>query len=785
MRRIPFRAVTLVCAVILGHAVVHCGADDAVTAPSGVPEAGVDAGGPVSVCLGPALKSAPWAGTDECPAPVPAAKDGFDDALAVQGLTRCDLKFGATANLSGFPPASTDSYRLPDYDALHLGPLRLPSWARESTTWLSEALDGPTPATQSIAVASLRRGHAIAGCLPLEPYAEALAPSATTPLATALGVLVVAHGRDFDADATTEATSQVPIDLQRALVPVIAALDHAATAVVTARGTTDSKKLTWLSNAGDIMHASAALDADKDASLKRVDVDAMADAAALLSLAIERAKLSSFASAQFPAVVLGTPIGKIVLRATADDTYDAASMGDGVALLVDLGGNDVYEIAAGAANLGRPVSVVVDAGGNDRYGYKVVANKLDTPGRLPSDAAGRNSAGRSASRVGRQGSGVLGIGMLFDLGDGADKYKSLALSQGAAVLGVGVLYDEGGDDDYRAEVASQGAATWGLGLSIDRRGNDTYRSYSFSQGFGYVRGVAIAADGAGDDLWFVNPGDPNVKADPELPNVGGDPIYPSAQLPCEDPARTDCGNNSMSQGVGEGRRADSFPDETYMGGGHGFLLDVAGNDRYIASVFAQGAGYYRGIGALVDRAGDDVYEGLWYVQGSSAHLALGVLVDESGNDHYNPTFPVRATSIGVANDFSAAIAIDLAGDDVYVAPGLSLGSGYAQAISVLLNVGGSDSYKPAGYPTLGGATISGQFTPSSPRAKVPTIGVFAELGGVDVYTLPSQSGFVLAAGNDTTWKYSEVMSQQGADGGVPPSEKGGGLDKNEAMGALP
>ncbi len=784
MRRIQFRALSLACAFVLGHAVVNCSADpDAATADgTRMGEAGVDAAAAASVCLAPALQAAAWAGTAECPAPIPAARDGFDDALAVQGLTRCDLKFAtATANLSGFPPASTDPHRLPDFDALHLGPLRLPSWVGESSHWLSEALEGPTPVTSSIAVASLRRGHAVEGCLALDAYSQALAPGAPSPLATALGVIVSAHGGEADADANAEATSQVPIDLQRALVPVIAALDHAATAVVAARG---KKGLQWLSNASEIMLAGAAVDDAKVASLAAVDVDAMADAAALLSLAIEQAKLSSFASASFPPVVVGTPIGKIVVRATADDTYDAASMGDSVALLVDLGGNDAYEIAAGAANLSRPVSVVVDGGGNDRYGYKVVASALDTAGRLPSDAAGRKG-GRTASRVGRQGSGVLGIGMLFDLGDGADKYKSLALSQGAAVLGVGVLYDEGGDDDYRAEVASQGAATWGLGLFIDRRGNDAYRSYTYSQGFGYVQGVAIAADGAGDDFWFVNPGDPNVKADPELPNVGGDPLYQSAQLPCTDPAKTDCGNNSMSQGVGQGRRADSYPDETYMGGGHGLLLDVSGNDRYIASVFAQGAGYYRGIGALVDRAGDDVFEGLWYVQGSSAHLAIGILVDESGNDRYNPTLPIRATSIGVANDFSSALSIDLAGDDVYVAPGLSLGSGYAQAISVLLNVGGNDSYTPAGYPTLGGATISGQFSVAAPRAKVPTIGVFADLGGVDVYAVPKQSDFSLAAGNDATWTYSEIMAQQGSDAGVPPSEKGAGLDQNAATGALP
>src|SRR5207248_634461 len=114
---------------------------------------------------------------------------------------------------------------------------------------------------------------------------------------------------------------------------------------------------------------------------------------------------------------------------------------------------------------------------------------------------------------------------------------------------------------------------------IDRGGKDAYRAYSLSQGFGYSRGMGALVDGAGDDLYWVDPGDPNVKADPERPGVGGDPLYASAQLPNN-------GNNSMSQGCGFGRRADGLPDGIFLGGGHGMLYDRRGNDRYFASVFA-------------------------------------------------------------------------------------------------------------------------------------------------------------------------------------------------------
>jgi len=436
--------------------------------------------------------------------------------------------------------------------------------------------------------------------------------------------------------------------------------------------------------------------------------------------------------------------------------------------------------SAGGGSIDLPVTVFIDVGGSDQYRYYEYPGSKDLPGRMPSDADGRNSGFSqvSLSKAARQGSGLLGAGMLFDLGPEGDTYRSLIRSQGVGVLGVGVLFDAGGDDDYRCEGTCQGAAGFGIGLLLDRDGNDAYRAYSYSQGFGFSQGVGILSDGAGKDFYFVNPGDPNIKADPEIPDQGGDPMYPSAQLPNN-------GNNSMSQGCGFGRRDDQ--GGKYMGGGLGVLHDRGGDDLYVSSVFAQGAGYYRAIGLLIDEGGDDSYNGLWYVQGAAAHVGIGVFIDHAGNDLYNPHYPIRATSIGTSNDFSVGMHLDEAGDDIYEAPGLSLGSGYAQGFGILVNSGGNDQYKAAGYPTLGGATICTEFPYTIARAKANTIGVFVDDNGTDQYAIASETpdgGTSLGAGDDQTWQY-QAVKQANPDGGVPESEKSAGVDRNGGSAVLP
>lgn len=736
-------------------------AGDSGDAPS---DSGNDAGPTLAaVCVKSPVAAAP-VGDATCPAPTPGVADALDDALAKAGIDRCKYGFSDATMAIWKPIFADDKYQLPSFRPLHQGLLRAPAFVKETEAWLDAALDGEQAVSSAVLAASVRKGHSLDGCAKLDAFAPASVDAA--PLAAAVAKLIELHGGSADLAALGTKTKDVPLELQKALVPVIGALSFAASEAKAALGTTVTEELDFLALAHSLVIFPVepfALDKTNVAWLGKVDEKRVAAAAALVARAVEDAKLSAFAGKPVPDVVLDTPIGAIVLGGPGANDYFEGQPGEKNALLLDVGGDDVYEVPVGAGRRDAPVSLAIDLGGKDKYGYPVYPDGMDLPTRPPSDAAGRavqfGVQGQTLSRVGRQGSGVLGIGLLWDLGGQDDEYHSLALSQGAGSMGVGVLFDDGGNDQYVAESTSQGSALWGIGALLDRAGSDKYKTFYASQGFGYVHGVGFVADGGGDDDYFADPGDPK---------IGGDPLYASAQLPGE-------GNTSMCQGAGFGRRDDS--GKLYMGGGHGVLYDRAGTDKYTASVFAQGSGYWLGFGVLADKAGNDTYQGLWYVQGASAHFALGFHFDHAGDDVYDKGFPIRATSIGVGHDFSGALHVDQGGNDDYTAPGLSLGCGNSQGAGGLINVGGNDKYAPAGTNTFGCASL-GHGGPYTSRDDMPTYGVFVDADGTDTYTIPSGGP---AAADGASWSFLVFASTAGA----PKTEHSGGVDKSPGSVGLP
>jgi hypothetical protein len=93
-----------------------------------------------------------------------------------------------------------------------------------------------------------------------------------------------------------------------------------------------------------------------------------------------------------------TPIGRVIVGNTGPNVY-----AEDAALILDLGGDDLYLNNAGGTRPGMPVSLVIDFEGNDRY-------------------TGRENFS--------QGAGLLGGGFLLDLG-GSDTFVGLTGSQGA------------------------------------------------------------------------------------------------------------------------------------------------------------------------------------------------------------------------------------------------------------------------------------------------------------------------------------------------------------------
>ncbi len=318
--------------------------------------------------------------------------------------------------------------------------------------------------------------------------------------------------------------------------------------------------------------------------------------------------------------------GRIVIGGAGDNRYS----GD-FALILDLGGDDLYRGRAGGA--ARGLSLVIDIRGDDEY---------------------------SATDDFHQAGSILGNSVLIDLA-GDDVYRSRDLGQASAVFGGGVLFDLAGDDRYSGGRFVQGSALFGVALLADFAGDDEYAAALFGQGVGLTQGVGALADLGGDDYY----------------RCGG--RYQSSY-------RTPGVFRGSGQGLGIGFRHRAS-------GGVGILLEGGGEDQLEAGNFAQGTGYFFGLGVLRSFGNDnDLYRGARYGQGSAAHSALGIMLEDGGDDRYLSTF--GGVILGAAWDLAAAIFEDRAGDDRYGRQPLrfSVGSAAHTGFALFSDRGGRDVY---------------------------------------------------------------------------------------------
>ncbi len=422
-----------------------------------------------------------------------------------------------------------------------------------------------------------------------------------------------------------------------------------------------------------------------------------------------------------------TPYGRVVVAGSGKDLHTCTDC----MLLVDLGGNDTYEMPVGAPpDPDLPLSVALDLSGKDEY--------RPAPFGLPT-----------------QGAGALGVGILWDAA-GDDRYLAEGpLAQGVAQVGVGLLMDEGGDDTYQASTAAQGAAFFGVGMLVDVAGADRYTCHGECQGFGGSGGAGVLVDGRGDDVYTAE--------------VMPDKVYrPDYHAGMER-------NITSAQGVGLGRRGDGGDGHSWAGG-LGTLLDLAGADRYEAGTFSQGCGYWFGTGVLYEAGGDDVYESVNFSHGSGAHFCIGAVIDEQGDDEHravhtgtcalgfgwdytnalmfdregNDLYQGHEAVLGVANGRSSAFAVDLAGDDRYELSGSGDALGVAgsmpqiderdpsrpyfhegTSLGLFLDGSGSDTYQRAGAadPVAGDGFWVLSPAPGDPRAELRNFGVGLDVEG--------------------------------------------------------
>jgi hypothetical protein len=160
------------------------------------------------------------------------------------------------------------------------------------------------------------------------------------------------------------------------------------------------------------------------------------------------------------------------------------------------------------------------------------------------------------------------------------------------------------------------------------------------------------------------------------------------------------------------------------------LLDLAGDDRYEAQVFAQGVGYYEGLGMLVDDGGNDHFEAAWYAMGAGVHYAAGILLKRGlGNDVYRSTHEI---ALGSANDLSVGVFVDEGGDDAYTVGQLSLGVAVTNSTGLFVDAAGNDRYAVMS-PTCRAVGAAYMHEWGNARETLPSLGLFMDLGGVDSY----------------------------------------------------
>lgn len=430
--------------------------------------------------------------------------------------------------------------------------------------------------------------------------------------------------------------------------------------------------------------------------------------------AVERLQAFVKNEAALPSVAwsLQTPFGRVVVDTSGRDNRH--QLKDPL-LVLDVGGDDEYEFLVRGDT--HTISVLLDHRGNDRYAPAA-------PGSDPSSA-------------------TLGYGILWDT-EGDDRYHGTQQAQASALFGAALLVDGGGSNRFVASGHSQAHAIGGVAvLASAGGGDDEFTAQTYSQATGGPGGVAVLVDTGGNDRYTLT----------DVPLV-----RPSPQLPDR--------NTSMGQGAGYGMRGVFF-DGRSTAGGIGMLLDLAGDDRYDAQVFAQGVGYYEGLGMLLDDGGSDRFESAWYAMGAGVHTAAGVFLKRGvGSDVYRSTHEM---ALGSGNDLSVGVFLDEGGDDEYSVGQLSLGVAYANSTAIFVDGAGNDRYTvmSATCRALGAAYLHEWGTP---RESLPNLGLFMDLGGVDDY--PAHC--VRAANNQLwagprVWPLLDLRSEAaaGADGEWP------------------
>jgi hypothetical protein len=227
--------------------------------------------------------------------------------------------------------------------------------------------------------------------------------------------------------------------------------------------------------------------------------------------------------------------------------------------------------------------------------------------------------------------------------------------------------------------------------------------------------------------------------------------------------------------------------------GVGILADLAGNDHYTATAVSQGAGSF-GIGLLAEGGGDDNYFGNFFVQGAGYIMGFGAIVEASGNDNYfaggmNEDFRAPGKSYDsmsqgfgfgmrpweslVGTSGGIGVIAEAEGNDTYVADYFAQGASYWFSLGILDDRKGNDRYISGRYSQGAGIHMSA--------------GVLIDGEGDDIYLADygvAQGcghdfgiGFLLDNGGNDRYISGIIAQGAGNDNGIGILSDNGGNDE--------
>jgi hypothetical protein len=435
----------------------------------------------------------------------------------------------------------------------------------------------------------------------------------------------------------------------------------------------------------------------------------------------------------------------VCIGGAGDNDYTAEA-----ALLLDLGGNDVYKNAAGAADPGLfrggngfAAAISIDLNGDDRY-----------------DAHTSTDGAQAALGSGFYG----GVGFLVDV-SGNDRYRVRsedAASQGAAGLGFGVvgggaLADLQGDDAYLLDSTFHpdgfggsiggGSSGEGFGMLLDGGGDDSYVARSSPVG-GFTPGasadssvlawgVAAAAPGV---LWDAGGNDRLKATVSSTARIGtlnaiseafgfaglggfGATILGPGTTTYELSAVANVRHSALSatHGFGEG-----------ILGATGILSDAGGDDSYRNSAISS-ASHWQPPVTEEDQFVDNTYSvALGMGVGSDG---VGLLEDLSGGDSFQLTSRSQASY-----DPNSLDHVELPyGPDSIVAPASAVAMGIAAGeqggAGYVVDGGGDDRYESRVTSIIprGRKTLQRIQNHSQAFGRAGGDGVLLDRGGADIY----------------------------------------------------